>query len=789
MLDRETREAHFTFPITKVDRTPDGDLLVYGPVTDGTLDADHQRVDTGWSGKALHEWIVSGGNIRVQHSPFLYPAGKGLALETFKDGSDQHWLKALVVKATPAHELVEKKILCDFSIGVLDPVTTYGDYSAPGGTICGGKIGEVSLVDRGSNKNTTFTIVKSAADGPAELVCKVHGGGMPNPVDVRRAKYAVLTVPEVKRKKLVDSGGRDVSDVPGQDFAGPGRTYPIKTRDDVSDAASLAHHADDPGTVRSKIRSIASRKFGMKDDEMPSSLKADDDPDCSTCHGSGKIRDGHVTCPDCHGSGNMTSSVAEKGDAAEDYPGDSDSDDDSPADYDDDDADDSKSKGGKADKAIDARALRKRLVKKQRRVLKAMGDNGGRTPADVTGHRDDGSEDAGFTRVKRKKMKPAGKHREPDGPQAEGTEHDAGMDTSPEAGDKTGVPGSDWSGKSDGPSFGIRRLHDACCPAFRWRPVREAYSLKSVSDALPLRELQTLAMDAVAKSNFDLAEHYTSVLGLASQMRQISPDMLSEARKAFPDLFPDTHPSQQSGVHPSQFTRGFSSTGVSALSAAGPSGSKLPGVPVRHITASQFSRDFIAEGRASKPPGEGTQATAGTAAFGQALNTLASMHQRVSSMWPEMCPVSMTQHDYTSGEGGTGIRPGSLPAPSRAPGETANKSVEGAVVKVYGRDIGIEPQLRKKLAKAQRKIEDQEEEIRRLGAMPSTDPDDMAFRGLPELDGPVDRKSHIGKAVGAGGDDDTNDDEFLSYMGGLANSGNPTVRANARKVLEVLITK
>jgi hypothetical protein len=69
----------------------------------------------------------------------------------------------------PAKRLVEKGVLRDFSIGILDPQIVYGDFTAPGGVIKGGKIGEVSLVDRGSNKNTTFEIVKSLG-GRAVLV-------------------------------------------------------------------------------------------------------------------------------------------------------------------------------------------------------------------------------------------------------------------------------------------------------------------------------------------------------------------------------------------------------------------------------------------------------------------------------------------------------------------------------------------------------------------------------------------------------------------------------------------
>src|SRR5258708_4678104 len=118
---------HYHFPILKFRETDDGDVVVYGRCTDGTVDADHQIVDPKWSAKALEEWKDTGGNIRVQHSPFLYPAGRGLALDLDKDGDGGHWLKALIVEDT-AKKLVRKGVLRDVSIGGLDPRLDMSDW-------------------------------------------------------------------------------------------------------------------------------------------------------------------------------------------------------------------------------------------------------------------------------------------------------------------------------------------------------------------------------------------------------------------------------------------------------------------------------------------------------------------------------------------------------------------------------------------------------------------------------------------------------------------------------------
>jgi len=139
-LATDLRQTHVTFPIFKFEKTADGDIVVYGKCTDGTVDADHQIVDPDWSARELKKWLSTGGNMRVQHSPFLYPAGKGLALELDKTGDGDHWLKALVCEPN-AMNLVEKGVLRDFSIGILDPQIVFKSRTAPGGTICGGSIG------------------------------------------------------------------------------------------------------------------------------------------------------------------------------------------------------------------------------------------------------------------------------------------------------------------------------------------------------------------------------------------------------------------------------------------------------------------------------------------------------------------------------------------------------------------------------------------------------------------------------------------------------------------------
>jgi hypothetical protein len=368
----DTQElTYVSFPIEKAETTPDGDLIVIGKATDGSVDSDEQIVDPDFAGKALRDWLETGGNVRVQHNPQRDPAGKGLAVEVSPDG---HYVKSLIVEPT-ARRLVEKGVLRAYSVGIARPVIMR-DSVARGGRITGGQIVELSLVDRPANKNCGINLVKSADDGMPEYIGKVFGADIlaksegDSMDDGEAVKTVTLDLPEDisvafsprdmakllshKQKlmekeiqasgKVVDSSGEDRSDMAGKDFAGPGKTFPIETQGDVSDAASLAHHAADPGAVRSRIRSIAQRKWpgmtmppSLSGKEADPDLEKDDDGDddwtppfpgaarpfkkkdpdaatkgddggkqCSLCKGSGKIREGHVTCPKCKGDGTLT---------------------------------------------------------------------------------------------------------------------------------------------------------------------------------------------------------------------------------------------------------------------------------------------------------------------------------------------------------------------------------------------------------------------------------------------------------------------------------------------------
>jgi hypothetical protein len=267
--------------ITKVEKSEDGlSLKVFGKATDETLDGDGQKVDLEWAGKALAAWLGSGGNIRVQHNPALYPAGVGMELDVKSDGA---YVTADIVEPT-AMRLVEKRALSAYSIGIANPKVVR-DLTAPHGRINGGQIVEVSLVDRPSNPSCGIKLMK-AADGGIAL----------DTWDENRVEKSGNDADD-----FTDDDGNNVSDAIESGMGDDSDLSP-----DTATGTGDSDDADPDNTDGSD----ASDQRG---DDSASKAAAADAPaaKCKTCKGKGKIKAGHVTCPDCHGSG-KASDVASK---------------------------------------------------------------------------------------------------------------------------------------------------------------------------------------------------------------------------------------------------------------------------------------------------------------------------------------------------------------------------------------------------------------------------------------------------------------------------------------------
>lgn len=296
--------------IVKTERDEAGNLMVFGKATGVDMDLDEQVADPEWLKEAMPDW-AKWGNLREMHQPIV----AGIGRETTSDDSGNWFLKSEVVDAGTAKK-IEAGALKGYSIGIKN-ARVVKDSKAPGGRIVGGTIVEVSYVDRPCYPTSTIGIAKAvgadnilsaveAAPGTAwlkkkastvvsdkkivppegadekppvpdgyKLCSQCQGSGRTNKgADMDLEKRIEKLEKRVQKSgKNIDSSGRDVSDLDSGDFAGPNGTFPIKTRDDVSDAASLAHHADNPAAVRAKIRAIAKRKFQMKNEDLPPSIQ------------------------------------------------------------------------------------------------------------------------------------------------------------------------------------------------------------------------------------------------------------------------------------------------------------------------------------------------------------------------------------------------------------------------------------------------------------------------------------------------------------------------------------
>jgi hypothetical protein len=156
--------------IVKVEDDDDGSVRIYGRPTQEIEDADHQIADKKWIKDALPEWYQSGANIREMHQ--AKAIGKGEKLEF--DKNDDPWLTARIIDPN-AVKLVKEGVLQGFSIGIKDPLVKH-DQNAKNGRIYGGKIVEVSAVDRPSVPTAKVELLKMV--GPNEYMDMQNGFGL-----------------------------------------------------------------------------------------------------------------------------------------------------------------------------------------------------------------------------------------------------------------------------------------------------------------------------------------------------------------------------------------------------------------------------------------------------------------------------------------------------------------------------------------------------------------------------------------------------------------------------------
>jgi len=229
MLDK----ADIFVPFAKSERQQDGSVLVYGKVTDATVDLDGQIADPSWSKAALTDWFERAANIREMHQPSA--VGKGV--ELVQDG-DATYLKAKIVDPVAATKVTEG-VYTGYSWGAKRPIVVPDPTKkAPGGIIKGGLIVEVSVVDQPANPAATFTLAKMSFE---EM----------NAIDPDLAKREFSTE---ERERMSESG-----------TAMPDGSYPIANRNDLKNAIQAFGRAKNPEKVKEHIMR---RARALKLDDM-----------------------------------------------------------------------------------------------------------------------------------------------------------------------------------------------------------------------------------------------------------------------------------------------------------------------------------------------------------------------------------------------------------------------------------------------------------------------------------------------------------------------------------------
>ncbi len=143
-----------------VAKGDDSQRIVEGYVSSPELDLDQQIVDQGWLKRELPPWVARWGNIRAQHDP-LKAVGKAQSVDL--ETAPGPYLAAKIVD-DEAWRKVREGVYNGFSVGIKNPVLVR-DEQAPNGRIVGGKLIEISIVDRPANDAAKFVLVKSVGVG------------------------------------------------------------------------------------------------------------------------------------------------------------------------------------------------------------------------------------------------------------------------------------------------------------------------------------------------------------------------------------------------------------------------------------------------------------------------------------------------------------------------------------------------------------------------------------------------------------------------------------------------
>ena len=666
----------FSFPIEKkeeteainpVDGTPD--ILIWGKATDGTVDRDLQIVDPDWSGKALREWVDTGGNVRFSHDAHQ-PVGKGLQVEVTPDG---HYVKSLIADPKAKH-FIRQGILGAYSVGISHPDIRYGGFphldpegKAIKGIITGrndglSEIAELSIVDRPSNYGTKFQLVRKGADGVAEFTGKVIAAGdlltkaADDTVNVDVPKSAQITFSPGDLAKLLkhrsaaedretdifkamtaaeeDVFKRNIDTATRRRLASEGKalpnlSYPIENAEDLGNAATLARSGHgDVGAAR-KLIARRAKELGVANPLDEDDAKKADDVDAAKAMPAGAA----------------VADVAK--DAAVQMHHNDDQDDDTESEADDMD----KSAAPMAKKPKVPCPKCKGMVKPK---AKFCGKCGAPMMAKKSATPGDG--------VVGEHTEPAPPHREPDGPAIEALERDADMPTVPDSSVKADEDAAVMAVAARHKSVGVDSeqgmLHDLTCAAYDPADVAKSYPGMDFT-AINVQGWLDKTLTLAASAPLDQAREAGKLVETAVTLKAIAPGLADELRheafKAFRDANPGPgHAPTPTELSADRFKRPLITAGHSAPS-PGQGAPHTSPIHPEHIAASDYQRDLITDGRAAdspdndpghpmplaapEVPGVPSRVFYTQVQRQNAQQAMRSMHDHIAATFPDLCPM------------------------------------------------------------------------------------------------------------------------------------------------------
>ena len=665
----ELTTEYFSFPIEKVESTADGDLMVYGKASDGTIDSDQQIVDPAWMSRAVQEWLSTGPNVRVQHNAQRDPAGVGLEAST--DGSGCTWVKSLVVEPV-AKRLVSKGALRAYSVGISRP-TISRDMVAKGGRITDGTLVEISLVDRPANKSCGFQLVKSADDGAMEWVGKVfgddeaiqkalsgdvmeksgHGGhesfDIPVANDIR-LDFTPNDLMKILQNKIIDNHydelalkaifeaeaevyKRDVSTAERRSLASAGHalsdgSYPIANAGDLGNAAHLARTGH--GNAEGAKRLIARR---AKELGVANPLDSE-----SSEKGEGVADATQEIVKDAGLETEVTETAVKEAEPAVTK---------DPADGDGDGPKAKKPKKGKNGKPLPP-------------WLQGKADATA-TDDDGDGDDDEDAESCKQDHAHTEKCTPSGTPKSTSGAK---DAHDMDPIPHPDAYMETPMPAGRKAEDSAMLRFkmlgidpDLGRLHDLTCPAFSPEMAAAYHPYSSLKGLINEPYWQRIALEAAAGKSIQEAMQVQKVWQAAAVLKGADEASLNDYRLEMHKAFRDANPGPTSyptpgGISPSSFNRPLITDGHGASSPGHEGPNSSPQVASSSPNASHFDRPPLSSGHQSPSPsfmkadfeypseqGVPTRLNYAVMDKERARNALDTMHEHLSRQFPTACPM------------------------------------------------------------------------------------------------------------------------------------------------------